>query len=86
MYPLWPGGIYLLGHGFTEGALAGEMEEGGLILIAEYVEFKQKDVWLALVRRYLCFIVDWEAIMKERPLPGRAGILPEERGCCNVGL
>jgi len=78
VYPVREGGVYLLGHGFAEGALAGEMEEGGLT-IAEYIQHRQPEVWLALVRRYLCFIVDWEAIMKERPLPGRAGILPEER-------
>lgn len=49
-----------------------------MIAIGEYIEHHQPQVWEALVRRYLCFVVDWEEIMSERPLPGRAGLLPGE--------
>ena len=48
--------------------------------IGEIVRIQQSEVWAVLARRYLCFAVDWEAIMTERPLSGRSGILPEERG------
>lgn len=50
-----------------------------MILVAEYIQEKQPGVWLALVRRYLCFVVNWQAIMTERPKPGRAGLLPGEK-------
>lgn len=49
-----------------------------MILVAEYVQEKQPGVWLALVRRYLVFIVDWEKIMTERPKSGIGGLLPRE--------
>ncbi|MGB9903062.1 MAG: hypothetical protein ACPLQO_00150 [Desulfotomaculales bacterium] len=41
--------------------------------------WNQPAVWLALVRRYLCFIVDWDRLMREPSLPGRAGLLPGEK-------
>jgi len=64
--------------GVAESAVAGEMEAGGLILVGEYVEFRQPEVWLVLVRRYLCFIVDWARVMEERPKSGIGGLLPGE--------
>lgn len=49
-----------------------------IITIGEYVECRQPGVWLALVRRYLCFVVDWARIMQERPKSGLGGLLPDE--------
>jgi hypothetical protein len=49
-----------------------------MIKLGEFIEHNQPDIWQVLVRRYLCFIVDWEEIMTERPKPGRAGLLPGE--------
>lgn len=46
--------------------------------IAEYIQHQQPEVWLALVRRYLCFVVDWEKVMTERPKSGIGGLLPGE--------
>jgi hypothetical protein len=62
------------------GHLAGEAvrEESGLITIGEFIAWKQPKVWERLLRRYLCFTVNWRAIMEEPPKPGRAGLLPEE--------
>lgn len=48
------------------------------IPIAEYIAYRQPYVWRVLLRRYLCYLVDWEKLMREAPKPGRAGILPEE--------
>lgn len=50
----------------------------GLISVGEYVEFRQPGVWLVLVRRYLCFVVEWERLLTERPMPGLGGLLPGE--------
>lgn len=50
-----------------------------MISIQEYISYFQPDVWLVLVRRYLCFVVDWDRLMREPPLPGRAGLLPDEK-------
>jgi len=73
------GGLHRLPDRVFAGAVAGETEEGRLT-IGEIVRIQQSEVWAVLARRYLCFAVDWEAIMTERPLSGRSGILPEERG------
>jgi hypothetical protein len=55
-----------------------------VILVAEYVEWRQPDVAVALgywIRRAkalaLPFAV-WQAIMQEPSLPGKAGLLPDE--------
>jgi hypothetical protein len=61
--------------------LAGEVE-AGRVTIAELVRHKQPEVWLILVRRYLCFVVDWARIMEERPKPGRGGLLSGEEMAC----
>jgi hypothetical protein len=49
-----------------------------IILLGEYVAWRQPRVWRELVRRYLVYLDDWESLMREPPLPGRAGLLPEE--------
>ena len=49
-----------------------------MIAIGEYVEHNQPHIWRLLVRKYLCFIVDWEEIMSERPKLGIGGLLPGE--------
>lgn len=54
------------------------METGGLITIGEFIAWKQPQVWQLLLRHYLCFLVDWNRLMREPPKPGLAGILPEE--------
>lgn len=64
----------------------------GLIRIYEYIEAKQPYVLYLLCKQYhirkpaplVAVWVDgvpfasWQAIMAERPLPGRAGLLPGE--------
>lgn len=79
VHPLREGGLFGLGHGAASGAVARPVEGCGVILVAEYIEHRQPEIWLILIRRYLCFVVDWQAIMTERPKPGRAGLLPGER-------
>jgi hypothetical protein len=59
--------------------VARPVEGCGVILVAEYIQEKQPAVWLALIRRYLCFVVDWARMMEERPKPGRGGLLPGEK-------
>lgn len=49
-----------------------------MIPIADYIAYRQPAVWRQLVCRYLCFVVDWDALMREAPRPGRAGVLEEE--------
>jgi len=40
-----------------------------MIRIGEYIEVMQPYVWRLLLRRYLCYLEDWERLMKERPRP-----------------
>ena len=49
-----------------------------MIKLGELIEYNQPEIWQVLVRRYLCFIVDWEEIISERPKPGVGGLLPGE--------
>jgi len=53
--------------------------EGSILTVAEIVQYKQPEIWLILVRRYLVFIVDWARLMEERPKSGIGGLLPGEK-------
>ncbi|SMB97984.1 hypothetical protein SAMN00808754_2058 [Thermanaeromonas toyohensis ToBE] len=57
----------------------------GIITVAEYVEWKQPEVaarlrqWIERAKILALPFRQWKTIMEERPLPGRAGLLPGER-------
>lgn len=56
----------------------------GIITIAEYVEWRQPEVaavfgyWIRRAKVLTLPFAAWRLIMEERPLPGRAGMLPGE--------
>lgn len=66
-----------------------ELEEDIVITLGEYIAWKQPDIvaklWVVAyasisraVRIYPTSFREWERVMQERPLPGRAGILSWE--------
>jgi len=80
MYDVWEAGV----HGLSNGEATNNLEtktvwtEGRIIQIGDYVKWKQPYVWRFLERQYLCYLVDWKAIMEEAPKPGRGGLMPGE--------
>ena len=67
----------------ADGCLARAAKEGGrMITIGEYIAWRQPDVaailerWRKVEQHSLRW---WARLMTERPLPGRAGLLPGEK-------
>jgi hypothetical protein len=56
-----------------------------MIKIGEYVSWRQPEVaailqkWILRARIMTLSFGEWERIMKQRPMPGRGGLLPGEK-------
>lgn len=85
MHQLRATDIHGLPHRAADSCLARAVvreEGGGVITIGEYIAWRQPDVaailqgWRKVEQHSLQW---WARLMTERPLPGRAGLLPGEK-------